>query len=69
MTIGVARKIVKLTDSKVRALKPQATTVRIFDSVVPGFHVRVTPGGSRECVPNPASVRCGIEKRCRLFTH
>jgi len=47
MAAGGTRESVKLTDSKVRAIKPQETTVRIFDSVVPGFHVRITPGGSK----------------------
>ncbi len=41
------RKSVRLTDSKVKAMKPGATTARVFDSVVLGFHIRVTPAGAK----------------------
>lgn len=37
----------KLTDSRVKGLVPGKTVLRLFDSMVPGFHVRVTPNGAK----------------------
>lgn len=38
---------VRLTKTRVEDLVPQETVVRVFDSVVHGFHVRVTPKGTK----------------------
>ena len=45
------RTSIKLTDSRVLALRPGMTVLRVWDSIVSGFHVRVTPAGSKSfCV-------------------
>ncbi len=36
-----------LTDTRVKAIKVRATLHRVWDSNVPGFHLQVTPGGSK----------------------
>lgn len=42
---------VLLTDTKVKAAKPEDTVVRIWDTKVSGFHLRITPAGSKSfCV-------------------
>lgn len=38
---------VKLSDKRVAGIVPGETVLRVFDSVVQGFHVRVTPSGVR----------------------
>ena len=41
----------RLTTAKVSALRPGAAVYRVWDSAVPGFHVRVTPTGAKSyCV-------------------
>ena len=42
-----ARETVKLTKTRVAEMVPGETVVRVFDSVVPGFHVRITPKGTK----------------------
>ena len=42
-----ARETVRLTDTRVRDIAPGESVVRVFDSVVQGFHVRVTPAGTK----------------------
>lgn len=42
-----AKEPVKLTDAKVKALKPSESMTRLWDTVVPGFHVRVYPTGAK----------------------
>jgi hypothetical protein len=40
-----------LTDTKVKAAKPEDTVVRIWDTKVSGFHLRITPAGAKSfCV-------------------
>lgn len=42
---------VLLTDTKVKAAQPEGTVVRIWDTKVSGFHLRITPAGSKSfCV-------------------
>lgn len=38
---------IKLTDARVKALRPSGSLYRVWDLVVPGFHVRVYPSGSK----------------------
>lgn len=38
---------VRLTDKRIKAIQPEKSVVRVFDSVVLGFHVRVTPAGAK----------------------
>ena len=38
---------VKLTKARVEAIKPAETVVRVFDALVQGFHLRVTPAGTK----------------------
>lgn len=38
---------VRLTDKRVSSIQPEDSVVRVFDSVVQGFHVRVTPTGTK----------------------
>lgn len=42
---------VLLTDTKVKAAKPGEGVIRIWDTKVPGFHLRITPAGTKSfCV-------------------
>jgi len=36
-----------LTDTRVKTIKPRESLLRVWDSHVPGFHLQVTPGGSK----------------------
>ena len=36
-----------LTDTRVKTIKPRAGLLRVWDSHVPGFHLQVTPGGTK----------------------
>lgn len=36
-----------LTDTRVRKFKPEAKLYRVWDAIVPGFHVQITPGGNK----------------------
>jgi len=47
MSSNGPRKSIRLSDSNVKALKPAGTVIRVFDSVVQGFHIRVTPAGAK----------------------
>jgi len=47
MTLAAKRTRVRLTDTRVRDAKPGATVYRVWDSVVPGFLLRVTPSGAK----------------------
>lgn len=38
---------VRLTKARVNAAEPAEAVVRLWDSVVPGFHLRVAPGGAK----------------------
>lgn len=40
-------KTTRLTDSRVAGIEPEESVVRVFDSAVLGFHLRVTPSGAR----------------------
>ena len=56
---------VRLTKSRVEALQPGDTVLRVFDTVVPGFHVRVSLGGAKAYAcsfqrPNGAKVHVTI---------
>lgn len=42
-----ARETVRLTDARVKAMRPGPALVRAWDAAVPGFHVRVYPSGSK----------------------
>lgn len=44
---GTTRQNIKLSDSRVRDFQPAEDVVRRWDSVVPGFHVRIYPSGSK----------------------
>lgn len=51
MIPNLKRSNIKLTDSRILALRPGPTVLRTWDSIVSGFHVRVTPAGSKSfCV-------------------
>ena len=42
---------VLLTDTRVKAAQPGDTVIRIWDTKVKGFHLRITPGGAKSfCV-------------------
>lgn len=47
MATNETRETVRLTKTRVAEIVPGLTVLRIFDSVVPGFHVRVTPKGTK----------------------
>ena len=45
--MGTTQEPVKLTDARTKALRPGAALYRVWDLVVPGFHVRVYPTGAK----------------------
>lgn len=47
MTLAAKRTRVRLTDTRVRDAKPGAAVYRVWDSVVKGFLLRVTPAGAK----------------------
>lgn len=47
MTNKKARSSVKLTPTRVDALKSGSTILRVWDSIVSGFHVRISTGGKK----------------------
>jgi integrase len=47
MAEATKRERVKLTDTRVHAMRAEGSVYRVWDSVVPGFLVRVTPAGAK----------------------
>ena len=45
--MGTTQEPIKLTDARTKALRPGAALYRVWDMVVPGFHVRVYPTGTK----------------------